>query len=118
MADLEARQESLAWPLWELERKIQWHTCTVICLVVSAMFMIWRQCRNGGENREEETGPGLLGKAWKGVAFLTKPFVLLRAICISMGRTGGYLPVFAYRLVELALKLRHSSKKNLVLEIP
>ncbi|KAF4803704.1 hypothetical protein TURU_014100 [Turdus rufiventris] len=49
------------------------------------VFMIWRQHRNGapGEHREEETNLGLLGKACKGMAFLTKPFVLPSAIHIS-----------------------------------
>lgn len=104
--DLEAREESLAWPLWELERKIQGHKCIVFCLLVPVVFMIWRQRRNGarGQHREEDTDLGLLGNM-KGVAFLTKPFVLLRAVCISMGRSVGYLPLFANGLVELPLKL-------------
>ncbi|TRZ09182.1 hypothetical protein HGM15179_017928 [Zosterops borbonicus] len=33
IAELESRQESLAWPGWEVENKMQWQTCTVLgCL--------------------------------------------------------------------------------------
>ncbi|XP_016157380.1 PREDICTED: inositol 1,4,5-trisphosphate receptor-interacting protein-like [Ficedula albicollis] len=87
IAELEARQESLERPLWDLETKIPGHTCTVTCLVVPVVLMVWSHLGNGapGEHREEEPNLGLLGKAWRGVAFLKKPFVLLRAIPVPVG---------------------------------
>ncbi|KAL2298825.1 hypothetical protein Nmel_014431 [Mimus melanotis] len=91
IAELEARQESLAWPLWELERKIQGYTCIGLGLVVPVVVIVWRQHSSGaqGEHREE-TDLRLLVRAWRGVTFLTKPLVLLRAIPIPM----GFLEIF------------------------
>ncbi|XP_056359460.1 inositol 1,4,5-trisphosphate receptor-interacting protein-like [Oenanthe melanoleuca] len=87
IAELEARQEAVQWPLWDLETKVPGHSCTVMCLVVPVVFMVWSQPRNEapGERREEEPELRLLSRAWRGVAFLKKPFVLLRAIPIPVG---------------------------------
>lgn len=101
-----------------LERKIQRHTCAVLGLVVPALLMLCRQHWKGAPAEHTAQGdaePGLLHKACKGVALLTKPFVLLRAISISMGRTGGYLALVASRLVRLPLKFLRSTNEDFVL---
>lgn len=118
IAALEGPREAPAQPAARLERKIQRHTCAVLGLVVPALLMLCRQHWKGAPAEHTAQGdaePGLLHKACKGVALLTKPFVLLRAISISMGRTGGYLALVASRLVRLPLKFLRSTNKDFVL---
>lgn len=118
IADLEATQEDPAQPAAHLERKIQRHTCTLLGLVVPVLLVLCRQHWQGATAQHTGQGhadPGLLAKACKGVAFLTKPFVLLRAISISMGRTLGDLWALASRLLRLPLKYLHSTTKVFVL---
>ncbi|TRZ21317.1 hypothetical protein HGM15179_005844 [Zosterops borbonicus] len=122
MAELEGRQESLARPQGEEEVKMPWQTqCTVLGLLVPAALVMWRQRRDGaraGEPGEEEPELDFLGKVCQGLAFLTKPFLLLRAIGILMGTAVTCLPFFADGLADLALKPVHSRKKKCVFEIP
>lgn len=120
IAELEGREESLAWCWCEAENKMRWHMCTVFSLLVPAVLVIWKQRRNGARgDHGEDTEPGFLGRVCNGVALLTEPFLLLMAICIIVGRAVAvYLPLFVDGLADLALKLVLSRKKKLVLEIP
>lgn len=119
IADLEATQETLAQLALHLERKIQHHTGAVLGLVVPALLLLRRQPWKGARaehSGEGDTHPRRLGKAWKGEARLTKPFVLLRAISTSMGRTLRYFCVVASR-VELSLSLTLTRPPSLSLTL-
>ncbi|RMB97901.1 hypothetical protein DUI87_25379 [Hirundo rustica rustica] len=65
IADLQARQEPVAWSLWELERKMDWQTCIGLALLVPVVLVVWMQHRNERrwEHRDQENEPGFLGES-------------------------------------------------------
>ncbi|RMB97893.1 hypothetical protein DUI87_25371 [Hirundo rustica rustica] len=65
IADLQARQEPVAWSLWELERQMDWQTCIGLALLVPVVLVVWMQRRNERrwEHRDQENEPGFLGES-------------------------------------------------------